>query len=69
MRKLKMKYVLYLNFYRLNDMNKHDARRAAKQVVKFTHISERMKKRLGVDQLSDEDIKRCRIMVFKKKAW
>lgn len=64
MRNLKMKYVLYKNNL-FNGMNKHDARREAKQLVKFTHILDRIMKRRGVsnhNELSEEDIERCRFM-------
>ena len=44
MRHLKMKYVLYRNNL-FNGMNKHDAKREAKQLVKFTHILDSMMKR------------------------
>ena len=63
--KWRLRFVLYKNF-KWNNMTKHDARKMAKKVIKFTHFSERMKKRLGVSNLSEEDIERCRILADSK---
>lgn len=46
-----------------NGMNKHEARRFARKLKKFTSYVEQIRERLGVDELSEEDIERCRIIV------